>query len=160
MQPNLSQQKYTTFFMGQGGYLFSWGIPILAFLARGFGVETDVLGYSDVGSAAKRILQKRREGYKIALVGYSLGNTTTTYLQTYMKVDLLLAIAESSLAQNHRISKQNTRRSVLWYGPGFLSSAGQKDSFDKTHYVKQTHLLMDVDPFVVGGVLDELKSLV
>jgi hypothetical protein len=49
---------------------------------------------------------------------------------------------------------------VLWYGPDLLSSAGVHDGFDETNYIDRTHLLMDLDPRVVKGVLDELKRLV
>jgi hypothetical protein len=106
------------------------------------------------------IVRKRKDGYKIALVGYSLGNTTTTYLQRHLPVDLLLAISESSLGRNRPIKKENTKRSVLWYGPDVLSNAGVHDGFDVTNYIESLHPLMDVDPRVVRGVLDELKSLV
>src|SRR5262249_5396885 len=106
------------------------------------------------------IVRRRKEGYKIALVGYSLGNTTATYLQRHLAVDLLLAIAESSLGRNHPIMKEHTKRSVLWYGPDTLSNRGLRDGFDEINYIETMHLLMDVDPRVVRGVLDELKSLV
>ena len=153
-------KAYAAFFLGQGGYLFSWGIPVLASEARKLGLVTDVFSYSDVTSAWTNIVRKRKEGYKIALVGYSLGNTTATYLQRHLAVDLVLAISESSLGRNHAIEKKNTRRSVLWYGPDLLSSAGVHDGFDETNYIDRTHLLMDLDPRVVKGVLDELKRLV
>jgi hypothetical protein len=154
------EKSYAAFFLGQGGYLFSWGIPYLASQARGLGMETDVFGYSDVKAAWTKISRKKKDGYKIALVGYSLGNTTITYLQRYLEIDLLLAISESSLGRNHPIKKENTRRSVLWYGPDFLSNAGLKDGFDKINYVDESHLWMDVDARVVKGVLGELKDLV
>jgi hypothetical protein len=154
------EKTYAAFFLGQGGYLFSWGIPYLASQARGLGVETDIFEYSDVKAAWAQVNRKKKDGYKIALVGYSLGNTTITYLQRYLEVDLLLAISESSLGQNHRIKKENTRRSVLWYGPDFLSNAGQDDGFDKVNYVEAFHLWMNVDPRVVNGVLGELQDLV
>jgi hypothetical protein len=157
--PN-AERAYAAFFLGQGGYLFSWGIPLLASEARKLGLTTDVFSYSDVNLAWESILRKRREGYKIALVGYSLGNTTATYLQSRLAVDLLLAIAESSLGRNHPIRKENTKRSVLWHGPDTLSSAGVRDGFDETIYIENSHLLMDVDPRVVRGVLDELRNLV
>ncbi len=153
-------KTYAAFFLGQGGYMFSWGMPYLAAQARELGVETDVFGYSDVGVAWKKIARKKEEGYKIALVGYSLGNTTITYLQRHIEVDLLLAMAESSLGANHQIKKQNTKRAVLWYGPDFLSNAGVKDGFDETNYIDRSHLWMDVDQRVVTGVLGELKTLV
>jgi len=151
---------YAAFFLGQGGYLFSWGIPALESEARKLGLATDVFSYTDVTPAWTNIVHKRKDGYKIALVGYSLGNTTATYLQRHLAVDLLLAISESSLGRNHPIKKANTKRSVLWYGPDMLSNAGVHDGFDKTNYVETAHLLMDVDPRVVRGVLDELRSLV
>lgn len=151
---------YVAFFLGQGGYLFSWGIPLLAYEARKLGLVTDVFRYSDVKSAWTNIVRRRNDGYKIALVGYSLGNTTATWLQRHLKIDLLLAISESSLGQNHPIEKKNTRRSVLWYGPDMLSRAGVNDGFDETNYIERTHFLMDLDPRVIGGVLDELKRLV
>jgi len=154
------EKSYAAFFLGQGGYLFSWGIPYLASQARGLGMETDIFGYSDVKAAWTKISRKKKDGYKVALVGYSLGNTTITYLQRYLEVDLLLAISESSLGRNHPIKKENTRRSVLWYGPDFLSNAGLKDGFDKINYVDESHLWMDVDARVVNGVLGELKDLV
>lgn len=155
-----TEKAYAAFFLGQGGYLFSWGIPALEQEARKLGLATDVFSYTDVYPAWTNILRKRKEGYKVALVGYSLGNTTATYLQSRVPVDLLLAISESSLGRNHPIKKQNTRRSVLWYGPDMLSNAGVHDGFDETNYIDSLHLFMDVDPRVVRGVLDELKRLV
>ena len=155
-----TEKAYAAFFLGQGGYLLSWGIPLLEREARKLGFATDVFSYTDLTPAWTSIVRKRKEGYKIALVGYSLGNTTATYLQRHLAVDLLLAISESSLGRNHPIKKENTRRSVLWYGPDLLSNAGLKDGFDQTNYIESLHLLMDVDPRVVTGVLAELKSLV
>jgi hypothetical protein len=155
-----AEKAYAAFFLGQGGYLFSWGIPALEREARKLGLATDVFSYTDVYPAWTNIVRKRKEGYKVALVGYSLGNTTATYLQSRVAVDLLLAISESSLGRNHPIKKQNTKRSVLWYGPDMLSNAGVHDGFDETNYIDNLHLFMDVDPRVVRGVLDELQRLV
>ena len=154
------EKSYAAFFLGQGGYWFSWGIPYLASQAQELGMETDIFEYSAVKEAWKKITQKKKDGYKIALVGYSLGNTTITWLQRYLAVDLLLAISKSSLGRNHPITRENTRRSVLWYGPDFLSNAGLQDGFDKVNYVVNFHLMMNVDPRVVDGVLSELRDLV
>jgi len=154
------EKSYAAFFLGQGGYWFSWGIPYLASQAQELGMETEIFEYSAVKEAWKKITEKKKDGYKIALVGYSLGNTTITWLQRYLAVDLLLAISESSLGRNHPIKRENTRRSVLWYGPDFLSNAGLQDGFDKINYVANLHLMMNVDPRVVNGVLGELKDLV
>lgn len=153
------QKTYVAFFLGQGGYIFSWGIAYLAAQAQNLGIETGIFRYYELRSAWKKITQKKAEGYKIGLVGYSLGNTTATYIQKHLEVDLLLAVAQSSLGRNHLVKKRNTRRSVLWYGPDFLSNAGLKNGFDEINYVYNTHLLMDVDPRVVKPVLDELYDL-
>jgi hypothetical protein len=150
---------YAAFFLGQGGYLFSLGVPRLAARARAIGIETDVYRYTEADRARLNLSAKHATGRKIALVGYSLGCTTTTWLQTQMRVDLLCAIAESSLAQNHPISKANTRRSVLWAGPGFLSDAGTTSGFDQVHAVEAPHLWMDFSPRVTDGVLAELATL-
>lgn len=155
-----TEKAYVAFFLGQGGYLFSWGIPLLASEARKLGLATDVFSYTDVNAAWANIVRRRKEGYKIALVGYSLGNTTATYLQRHLAVDLVLAISESSLGRNHPIKKENTKRSVLWYGSDMLSNAGVHDGFNEANYIESMHLLMDLDPRVVKGVLGELKSLV
>jgi hypothetical protein len=158
-KPN-PEKAYAAFFLGQGGYLFSWGIPHLEEEARKLGLATDVFSYTDVYAAWANIVRKRKQGYRIALVGYSLGNTTATYLQQHLTVDLLLSISESSLGLNHPVKKENTKRSMLWYGPDMLSNAGVHDGFDVVNYVDSSHLLMDVDPRVVNGVLHELQSLV
>ena len=75
------KKTYVAFFLGQGGYIFSWGIPYLAAQAQNLGMETGIFRYYELRSAWKKITQKKAEGYKIGLVGYSLGNTTATYLQ-------------------------------------------------------------------------------
>jgi hypothetical protein len=155
-----TEKAYVAFFLGQGGYLFSWGIPLLESKARQLGFATDIFSYTDVSAAWTNIVRRRKGGYKIALVGYSLGNTTATYLQRYLPVDLLVAIAESSLGRNSPINKNNTKRSVLWYGPDMLSNAGVYDGFNETRYVDSVHVLMDIDPRVMSGVFDELKNLV
>jgi hypothetical protein len=158
--PPPAEKAYVAFFLGQGGYLFSWGIPLLEWEARKLGLATDVFSYADVAAAWTNIVRRRNDGYRIALVGYSLGNTTATYLQRHLPVDLLLAISESSLGRNHPINKENTRRAVLWYGPDTLSNAGFYDGFDDANYIDRSHLMMDVDYRVVWGVLGELRRLV
>jgi hypothetical protein len=154
------EKVYVAFFLGQGGYLFSWGIPFLASEASRLGLAIDVFSYTDVTAAWTNIARMRNDGYRIALVGYSLGNTTATYLQRHLPVDLLLAISESSFGLNHPIRRENTRRAVLWYGPDMLSNAGVYDGFDDVNYIERSHLLMDIDSRVVGGVLGELWRLV
>jgi hypothetical protein len=155
-----TEKAYAAFFLGLGDYVFSWGIPLMESEARKLGFETDVFAFSDMKPAWTNIVRKRKDGYKIAVVGYSLGNSTATYLQRHLAIDLLLAISESSLARNYPIERKNTKRSVLWYGPDVLSNAGVRDGFDEINYIESLHLMMPLDPRVVRGVLDELKSLI
>lgn len=150
---------YAAFVLGQGGYIFSLGIPRLAARARALGIETDVYGYTETARATLNLSAKLVAGRKIALIGYSLGNTTTTWLQNFVPTDLLCALAESSLGQNHPINKQTTKRSVLWTGPDFLSDAGTNDGFNVIHKTAAIHLLLDFDPVVTQGVLQELSNL-
>jgi hypothetical protein len=153
------KKVYVAFFLGQGGYSLSWGIPYLAWRARKLGMETEIFPYTEIQKSWKSIVRAQAKGYKIALVGYSLGNSTATYLQRRLKIDLLLAVAQSSLAHNYRIDKRNTRRSVLWYGPDYLSNAGLKNGFDEVNFVDAPHLWMSVDARVTRNVLLELKEL-
>jgi hypothetical protein len=150
---------YAALFMGQGAWLTSFGIQRLAWRAQVLGIETGVYRYTEVDRAHLNIDAKRGAMRKIALVGYSLGCTTATYLQTIGFADLVCCIAESSLALNHRIDRNHTKRSVLWSGPGFLSDAGIYDDFDIIHQEQATHLLMDFIPAVTDGVIDELTRL-
>lgn len=154
-----AKKTYVAFFMGQGGYVFSWGIPMLAARVHALGLEADIFHYYDLRAAWKKLARKKKQGYKVALVGYSLGNTTTTYIQKHVEIDLLLAIAQSSLGRNYRINKGHTKRSVLWWGPDFLSNAGLRNGFDEINYINNLHLWIDVDPRVVNSVLAELWDL-
>ena len=42
------EKSYAAFFLGQGGYWFSWGIPYLASQARELGMEAEIFQYSAV----------------------------------------------------------------------------------------------------------------
>jgi hypothetical protein len=59
------EKSYAAFFLGQGGYWFSWGIPYLASQAQELGMESDIFEYSAVKEAWKKITQKKKDGYKI-----------------------------------------------------------------------------------------------
>ena len=157
---------YAAFFLGQGGYLFSMGIASLARQARASGIEADVYGYTEVDRARTNVGMKRQRGARTALIGYSLGCTTATYLaQLAPATDLVICIAESSLGENHPIDKAKTRRSVLFTGPDFLSDAGEHDEFDRVVGVNVppipifAHLALQFSPTVVDGVLAELAKL-
>lgn len=150
---------FTALFLGEFGALFSAGMYLLANQVSDLGIEAKVFEYTSVSEAEELILARQKAGYKIILIGYSLGNTTTTWIQESIKVDLLLAIAESTLGENHSIVPGNTKRAVLWMGPDFLSSAGRNDGFNAVHFVNDTHLLLDLSPTVTVGILDEIKKL-
>jgi hypothetical protein len=158
----MTNKVYSAFFLGQGGELFSWGINPLANLVKGLGAEADVFIYEDYQKAEANILEKRKDGYKIALVGYSLGDTSITYIQTQAlyKIDLLIAIAESPFGQNYLINKTNTKRSILFHGPDFLSDAGSNSGFDEVINLPDFHLFMDLDPKVFSVVKDEFSKLI
>ncbi len=160
---------YAAFFMGQFGYVFSMGMPMLASKARARGVTADVYGYTEVDRARVNLGKYRQRGSKLALVGYSLGCTTATYMQTSMPIDLVICIAELTLGENHPIS-HSTKRAVLYSGPGFLSSAGAHDGFAKVVEVDAlrmpllavpvlSHVLIPFTDPVTDGVLDELAKL-
>lgn len=154
-------------FRGQGGFFTSFGIDILGGEIRKLGVECEVLNYQDWQTADQLIRQKRAAGYLIALVGYSLGNSTETYLATFEKINLLVAIFESSLGQNYKIIPANVAYSVLYYGQDFLSNAGQEDGFNEKHFVEVTpftipifdHLLGQAERVVIQGTLNLLARL-
>ena len=151
---------YAAFFMGQFGYVFSPGIPWMAHTASGMGIAADVFGYTDVTAAQAAITQHWGKGDKIALVGYSLGCTTATWLQTQMECDLLCCIAESTFGQNHPVNKKNTKHSVLWHAEDPLSSAGLNDGFDVVHELGYVpHVWMDISGTVRNGVITELSKL-
>jgi hypothetical protein len=157
---------YAAFFLGQGGYVFSMGIASLARRARERRVEADVYLYTEADRARTNVGMKRERGYKTALIGYSLGCTTATHLaQLAPSTDLVCAIAESSLGQNHPIDRAKTKRSVLFTGPDFLSDAGERDAFDRIVCVDVlpipvfAHLSLQFSSTVVNGVLAELAKL-
>ena len=150
-------------FMGQGGYVFSMGIPVMARKVAALPhVVTKVYRYVDFDPAAKDIINFRKAGFQIVLVGYSLGNTITTLLQEYYDVDTLIAIAMSQLAgqNNHRIEHKHCKRSVLYYSKAdILSSAGLNSGFDIEIKTGYTHLFFPWATSVVNGVIEEVKKL-
>ena len=158
---------YAALFLGQGGETFSWGIDKLASDIRALGntdaeVLADVLPWQDYRDADTRVVAKEKDGYKVALIGYSLGDSTVTYLQTIVRVDLLVCIAASSLAKNYKVDKFHTRRSVLFHGQDFLSNWGEDAGFDLKVELPwyDLHLGADVDPRVFSVTLDEVRKLV
>ncbi len=156
----MNQPLYAMFFRGQGGLLTSPGMAQMAEQANAAaGIRTDVFDYDDLRAIEAAYAKHSSTGSKIAAVGYSLGVSTATYLQTKHPFALVLCIAASEFAQNYPINKTNTKRSVLWRSfldP--LSSAGGNLGFDTIHDVFNTHLLMDVAQDIQAGVLEEIKK--
>jgi hypothetical protein len=160
----VSAPVYAAFFMGQFGYAFSMPFAAIASQAKAKGIEIDVFQYTDLWKAESAL----QEYTKRAVVGYSLGVTAATYLQTQMKVDPLLSIAASTLAgdNNHIVDHANTKRSILYRGTDFLSSAGLHDGYDEVINVTAgwgipvwSHLNIPANPTVINGVLSELAKL-
>jgi len=162
---------YAAFIRGQGGFFTSPGIDLLAADARRQGVVADVFNYSDWQAVENVIRQNSAMGDKVAVVGYSLGDSTGTYLGTRDKIDLLVCIFESTFGQNYPVNHANVARSVLVHGTGFLSSAGLADKFDRLVEVDEPlsdipligslagHLAGQFAPAVVETVLGELATL-
>lgn len=154
-------KPYAAFFTGQGGVVTSGGVPALAEIARQLGFVAEVFAYDDYENAEEMLKHTSEGGAKVAAVGYSLGCTTVTYLGTLQKLDLALCVAESVFAQNHKIDHANVKRSVLFHGPDWLSSAGLDGGFDHVVEVQgHLHLSMDYAEQVVRGVHDELARLI
>lgn len=153
-------KPYAAFFTGQGGTITSGGVPTLAEIARQIGFDADVYPYDDYQSSGAKLKSAAEAGAKTAAIGYSLGCTTVTYLGTLQKLDLAVCVAESIFAQNHKIDHANVKRSVLFHGPDWLSSAGLDGGFDQVVEVAgHLHLSMDYAEQVVQGVHDELVRL-
>ena len=75
-------------------------------------------------------------------------------------------MAASTLGANHPVNRKTTKRSVLYYGTDFLSSAGRHDGYDDTVAVTAgfgipvwSHLNIPASPIVIDGVLGELAKL-
>lgn len=153
------------FFMGQGGLLFSSPFAAIGEIAKEKRITVGIYTYSD-WSGEQWLRTMSKQGYKIVAVGYSLGVTMATYLQTIMKMDLVISVAASTLGENHPINRANCKRSRLFYGTDFLSSAGRHDGYDETTPVTAafgvpvlSHLGIPTNPIVINGILGELAAL-
>jgi hypothetical protein len=164
----VTKKVYAAFFRGQFPEIgTSVGIDVMAASARAQGVVADVFDYQDWATAVSRIQHWRGLDYKIALVGYSLGCSSATYIQTLRPVDMVICIAESTLGQNYPIDEKNTPVSILYHGQDFLSSGGSTDGFKYVTQVDVTpftvpvfdHLAMDWASVVTKGVLSHLAQL-
>jgi hypothetical protein len=153
-------KRYVACFYGQGGIATSFGIYLMARRLQAMGFEAQTYRYrADIDRAARDIDQKTRSGYLISGLGYSLGCSSLSLLQTRRKFELAVFLAESSLAINYPINHANTKHSVLVHGPDFLSDAGIKLGFDERFYTPSLHLWIDFDPGVWKVVEDQFGRL-
>jgi len=160
----MTNKVYVACFMGQGGYSFSWGMwGQIAPALRRIGCTVDVYRYVDGQDARKRLNWFGNNGYRTATVGYSLGTSTVTWMQTLQKMNLACCIAMSEFEVTYRINHDNAKRAVLWHGSEWdrLSSAGEDLGFDRIIEIPSFpvlgHLVM---PTVVWNqIVDEVRRL-
>lgn len=156
---------HAAFFLGQGGYVFSMPWYEISQQVKALGIDVAVYSYSDYLTALNICKDAIMQGAKVALCGYSLGGSTSSYLQTLLPVDLVVNVALSTLAENYQIV-ETTKRSRLFYSTDFLSSGGQHDGYTETTLVEvafgipvATHLSVPATDIVKNGVLLELAAL-
>lgn len=160
------RKVYAACFTGQFAWLgSSLGVYATARRMRAAGIVADSFGYTQVNPAVARIDQFANLGFFILLLGYSLGVSSITYLQSpgagtlRRQVDLLLAIAGSKLGANYPIDHKWCKRAVLFTGEGMLSS-WESPTFDEIVRTSRTpHLLMDFNPEIVAGCAHEWTNL-
>ena len=166
-----NSKKYCAVILGQFGAPLSAGAVLLAADIRAAGIASDTFNYGDWTGVESVLRARYLRGDKLAVVGFSLGNSTGTYLGTRDHIDLLMCIFESSFAQNYPVDHKNVGHSVLFHGPGALSDAGLSDNFDEVIEVPNSLAAIPVlgdlvaheagpfAPIVVNGVLSRLAKL-
>jgi hypothetical protein len=143
-----------------GGFSTSAGVWRTANRLRGIGIEAECFNFNAVGRAETRLTAARNELRPVGMLSYSLGNSSATWLQTYTPFNLLFSIADSKLGANYPVNHKNTKRSVLWRGPGVLSGAGGNLGYDVVHDCDKPHLLMDFAPEIWQDALVEFSKLI
>lgn len=160
------KKVYAACFTGQFAWLgSSLGVSATARRLRAIGAVADVFSYAQIDAALARIDYFTALNFAVLLLGYSLGVSSITFLQSpdaalrRRHCDLLIAIAGSKLGENYPIDHVWTRRAVLYTGTGVLSS-WESPTFD--HIVRVPgvpHLWLDFHPDIVAGVMYEAKQL-
>jgi hypothetical protein len=160
---------FAAFFLGQGGTLFSMPFAAIARKAHTAGFGTWVYPYTDLDRAREDVAAAAKGGSKIALIGYSLGASTMSELQSEHEgppIGLAIGIAASTLGENYPINRARTRRAVLYAGTDFLSSGAQRNGYDEVVHVTAgfgipvwSHLNIPASHIVIDGVLAELAKL-
>jgi hypothetical protein len=134
----------------------------MAAQARKLGHQADVFVYEQIDQAKAKCLLMLRGGFKIVVVGYSLGAGTATLLGWYVPLDLLIALDPSVWGYNYFINKKFVKRSVLWHGTNPLEPlghAGTNLGFDVIHDTLDPHLFIDLDPAIQADVFAEIKTI-
>jgi hypothetical protein len=143
-----------------GGFITSAGVWRTANRLRAIGIESECFNFNQMYLAEARMTTARTAHRPAGMLAYSLGNSAALWLQTYTPFDLVFSIADSKLGQNYPINHKNTKRSVLWRGPGVLSGAGGDLGYDVVHDSDKVHLLMDFAPEVWQDALAEFSRLI
>ena len=149
-----------TFVWAWGGFVTSSGVWRTANRLRAIGVEAECFNFNQAQLAEMRLTAARNAHRPVGMLAYSLGNSAALWLQQFTQFDLLFSIADSTLAVSYPINHANTRRSVLWRGPGALSSGGGNLGYDVVHDTNKPHLLADFAPEVWQDAIAEFSKLV
>ena len=142
-----------------GGFITSAGIWRTANRLRRLGIEAECFNFDQTYLAEARLTAARNGHRPVGSLAYSLGNTAALWLQQYTAFNLVFSIADSQFGRNTPINHKNTKRSVLWHGPGALSSAGGNLGYDVVHDSNKPHLLLDFAPEVWQDAVAEFQKL-
>lgn len=163
------------FYLGQGGYAFSMAWAALAEKVKATGVDVAIYPYTQSAEGARWLTGRdfyTGVKHKLAACGYSLGVSAATFLQASdgtlggIGLDLLISVAPSTLADNFLVNHNKTKRSRVFRGTDFLSSAGLHDGYDEVTNVTAgfgvpvwSHLMLPASSIVIDGVLAEFAKL-
>ena len=142
-----------------GGAITSMGVWRTANRFRRLGIEAECFNFDQMQLAEARLTTARKAKRPVGTLAYSLGNTAALWLQQYTPFNLVFSIADSELGRNYPINHANTKRSVLWRGPGTLSGAGGDLGYDVVHDSTKPHLLMDFAPEIWQDAVREFSKL-
>lgn len=142
-----------------GGAITSAGVWRTANRLRRNGLEAECFNFDQSEIADARLTAARNQKRPVGMLAYSLGNTAALWLQQYTPVNLLFSIADSTLGRNTPINHVHTKRSVLWRGPGLLSSAGADLGYDVVHDSNKPHLAMDFASEIWQDAIAEFSKL-
>jgi hypothetical protein len=143
-----------------GGFVTSAGVWRTAARLRAIGIEAECFNFNQMQFAEARLTAARNEGRPVGSLAFSLGNTAALWLQQYTPFNVVFSIADSKLGRNYPINHTQTKRSILWRGPGVLSGAGGNLGYDVVHESNKVHLLMDFAPEIWQDAIAEFSKLI